>query len=660
MRVGSAARSVVASAVAAVLGCGGGGGDTPESPPSPTTNRETPLQLSSANATGAATLAFAFGTTALALGQQAVEWSDALDAADGQSLVDTCLDGGSLTVSLVDRDGNRRVSAGDQIAVNAENCYFKLSEETLTGPIAIDLSAPDSGQTLAGTITLGPQLQTPPSGGLTIRFEGALRFSYSTSRLSKQVAVTSANAPFRIVGISGQNSATEVLTQVDVRREIRRDTARVTSVMAHRLASDLLGGSVVTSTGTMWSGWYDSYPDEGLVHIAGAAGREVQVAATPAVPIDLSVRLDNAVVGSVAVRTATLGFVWSSTGWLPQDKTQRLFTTNLASTFGFRVLSVPQEQLRPNAPLVWAYSRPLSNGALNTATFTRENGGSGYIWGPAQVPAAVTVEGALITVTPTAQLEPGATYRLVFDNSTLPITDMTGATSPRPTLVSTAALTVKADARFLSVNVLMPNASVTLTGDTSTAATTHAWSHVSGPPVAFGTPDGVQTLVTALDTSTGVTVVELEVHNAAGEVDRERFSFGVNGSSAPAVVIGYRFLGSDLPLTLLTNIGQTTGYVKTFSGDTVVDAFLVGGRFLGTAPSGQTWTNGQEFDYPGQMWRLDGVFCQTVVNGHARVLDFAADAAGNVTQFAMDFEQVCDAVQYVGTIRFNSAVPLRP
>ncbi len=674
LRASAAAALTLTLALAA---CGGGGGspNTAEPPlPPPAPLREAPLPLSAANIVDASTFGLGYGELALGLAQHAIDWIATVDTATELSVTTVCGAGGSQTVTLLDRDGNRRASAGDQVTVTLTACYLKLLEDALDGTLTIDIAAPGALQQQAGSIAFGTTLGSTLDG-VTLGLEGGLRYEYASDRLSKTVRVLSAAQAFGITGSAGTVKLSDQVTLLDARRESRRDTARASTTIRFHLASDILGGSVDVATATPWSAWFDSYPDAGSLTISGAASRTAELRASSTGGNQLDVLLDGAAAATVAVDDAS-GYLWSGAAWIAPDNSALRYMNRPASETGFRLLSQPGlATLQPKTgPLVWAYSRPLAAGTLTSAKFVRMASGSGPDWAPAEIAADLQIEGALLTVTPTAQLEPGNSYALIFDNSYVaPIADASGATTQRPELSAPVALTISASARVEAPGLLLGSgAALVLDATASSAAGTAVaatqWRQISGPALSFSGADTPRATVTLAAAGNGEAVVEVEVSNATGEIDRQQVRFPVLGEFSQALVIAYRVGSAPMQVYTSADPGSPETTVRYFATYNSLDVVLGWGRLLSSLPVGVAWQTGTEFIYgspaPGGanvVWLPpSGGQCSAKV-GKLSVLDYAIDGAGTVTRLAIDFEETCDStVTTFGSVRYNSALPLRP
>ena len=672
---GGFAHGMVFALLLGLAACGGGGGGESAPVPMPTTaSRDVPLVLTATNAAMVARQAFQFGGVTLSLAQLAVEWTAAADAAGGAPVTTACASGGNLTVTLLDRDANRRVSAGDQLTVTLIGCYVKPLEDAFTGTLTIDIAAPAATQQQAGTITFGSQFDVVATG-VTIRLGGSVRYEYSADRLARSVHVASTSQPFTIVGTSPGKSLTEVITQVDATRTARRDTARAVTTMRLHLASDVLGGAIAVSTSTPWTGWFDSYPDAGELTVTGATGQTTQMRAAMAGGSALDVSIGGTIASQVLVDDAITPYVWSGSGWYAASGNELGYLTQTASAVGFKAMAqqpTPTTLVPQPGALTWSYSRPLAAGTLASASFVPTTSAPNQVGGAVHVAATVTIEGALLSVTPTTQLVPGVNYYLLFDNgSVAPIADIGGATLPRPVFSADVALTIVASAKISGTALLFgPSAALALDASASTApgsaiAATH-WSQVSGPTLTIASADTpVATVSSASGSGNGQAVIEVEVRNTAGDTARTQLTFPVIADPTQTLVMTYR-TGTGPVRVAATDPANGPPYVRYFASNNVVD-LIAGPRLLASLPAGTAWLAGVDVNYGAGgtagvsvVWIPPGSQCMNSPTGHLKVLDYAADASGTITRVAIDFEEACAGATTEGSIRFGTSLDVRP
>lgn len=674
--VGHRTRNAALGCLASLLvGCGGGGGGGGgESPPPAGAQREVPLLLTASNASDAATLGLGYGSLGLAFGQLAVDWADGLASSGTAALALPCPGGGTGSVRWTDADGNRVVGAGDQLVATLDACHLKVLEDRFGGTLTVTLRSPGAGLQWAGVITIGSGFAS--AGQPSLRVAGELDFDLAADRLAKVLRVRSGTQPLTLSATNGGQSVTDVVTQLQLRREIRRDTARITHAVAHRLSSDVLGGQVLVSTEVPWTNWYDTFPDAGRLAVSGAGTAVVRLEASAVGSSTFAVRLDAAAIGSVNAPDAATQYLWSGAGWVPQDDSQQNYQTSIAERSTFVELTRPEAtSVQPQlGPLVWTYSRPLAPETLAGAVLRRQQSAPGLTWGPSDVPTELKIEGAMLTVTPLQQLEPGDTYEVIFDNQFLtPVVDTSGRSTRRPGYTFTAMQTILAAAVFDGPPLILgkDTGAVVLDASSSQATAPGAvgaqWRQLSGPPLVFSGADNRRVSMQARDAMNGLAVVELEARNSAGDIDRQRFEFPVLGDPSTAFAIGITVGGG--PMTVITSVdaGASSSYARYFGFNNVIDVFRSsGGRFLSQPPAGETWRPGLVFGFgsagAGIMnWLPPGgvMPCGSAARaGTVTVLDVAFDGAGELERLSVEFDESCDGLLTHGSIRFNNSAPL--
>lgn len=662
----------------ALFACGGGGGSSapattaPVPAPVPTTPpAEAALLVSSANAEGVTTLGFGFGGIALGIAQLAVDWTAQVDSSATLSFMNPCSPVGSATGTLVDRDGDKRASAGDTINVVLASCFIKELDDTFDGTMVITLAAPLASQQRAGVVTFSGfsvRASTPRQDVV-----GALRFDYTATRLSKLVHVYSDTQPFGVTFSDGIKAITEQVTALDAQHESRLDTVRATTTMKLHVTSNLLGGSFDITTATPWSALFDTFPDAGEITFAGANASNASVRAAPA-----RIGMFDVLVGGAQSTTMSAdgsGLLWSGAPWLPAVASARSYAIVAASTTAFRSLIQPAPtQIRPNGPLVWVYSRPLDANSVPAATFIQRS--YGKAGAPiVQVPAKITVEGAMLSYTPSIQLQLGVSYDLIPDNSAFGanIRDVNGAVLPAPQFLGgVVPQSVSASIADGPKVLLGSGASLVLDAGASSAngqpVAATRWRQVSGPTLILTDANAPRVMLTVpAGTGNGIAVIELEAANAAGEFDRLQTSVTVAGDLSSALVVAYR--NGTAPLSIVSNVVPFSGGYASLSvqqGNKVLDVMLENSRLLAALSGGATWQTGQRLAYgPGSTSGVVGpvwLGCGSGANsGNLSVLDIALDQSGKLARLALDFDDTCSTSGVVtqGSIRYHSALPLR-
>ena len=666
-------RRFVRSSAALILSstlfaCGGGGSSAPAPPappaPPPPPPAEAALLVTSANAEAVTVLGFGFGGIALGLGQLAVDWTAQVDSSATLSFANQCAGGGTATATLADRDGDRHASAGDTVSVVLLNCYLKELDDTFDGTVTVTLTAPLASQQRAGVITFsgfGVHNTTPRQDVV-----GALRFDYSASRLSKKVHVYSDTQSYGVTFSDAAKSLTDMVSALDAAHETRLDTVRATTSMRFHLVSNLLVGSLDVTTPTEWSALLDTYPDAGEISVAGASGSKASLRAAPAKGGVFDVLAAGTPVATVSADGS--GLLWSGAPWMPEDASAAHYAIEPASATVFRPLIQPATaQIRPNGPLAWVYSRPLDPLSVTPATFIQR----GYKMGiPAMnVPAKITVEGGMLSYTPSVQLQLGVSYDLMPDTYASTIRDVSGAVLTAPQFGGQVPQSVTASIASGPAVLLGSGATLVLDASGSSAngrpASSYRWHQLSGPALVLADATSPRvTLSAAAGAGNGIAVVELEAANAAGEFDRLQVNVTVGADVSTTLVIAYR--AGTAPATVLSNIAMPgSGYAHYLPTNNVLDVILENARLLLGLNGGQTWQAGQKLSYgagntsgvvgPGWLGCIGST-------GNLSILEFALDQSGNLARLAVDVDDNCGTtgIVTVGSIRYHSTLPLRP
>lgn len=576
--------------------CGGGGGGSAgggEPAPVPVPASEVPLALTARNVVPAASVAVAYPEIALMFAQLAQDWADTLERTAGIAGTGPCDGGGTLGLQLLDRDGNHVPSAGDQLTVTLSQCYVRVLDDVFDGTLTVDLTAPAADVRRAGTVRFGPRFVTGTA--TTIQLQGEIGFETRGDALGHGVRALSTATPLTLTVTDGRTSAQDSITQLDARKDVRRDTARITSSWKLRIASNMLGGSLQVSTATPFSGWFSQTPDAGRIDVAGAGSASVQ-ALTPLLGLTVQLGTATSVVAPVDVAT---GYLWWS-GFTPAGQGARGYDMKDAGPNNFAVVQQPDEGPRSQtATLAWQFSRPLA-GAPLTATFQRTGQTtSGYDWTPYEIPADVSAQGAYVSLKPRTPLQPGISYRLLW--STPDPVDATGAAAHLKELVWTVADSITANAGGAAPRLLLGNAAtLALDGRASSSAngelTSVAWRQVSGPALRItGATTLTPTLAIAAGASDGgVAELELEVRNAAGELDCDRVQVTVANDGQPFRLITYQLPGAAPVVRLDSGPASSSSRAAIYlvdGGRQVLDVNLVFPRLLAGQPG--AWAAGQ-------------------------------------------------------------------
>jgi hypothetical protein len=370
------------------------------------------------------------------------------------------------------------------------------------------------------------------------------------------------------------------------------------------------------------------------------------------------------------------GLLWTGAPWLPADAGAPRYTIAAASTTAFRPLISPAPaQIRPNGPLVWVYSRPLDPASVTPASFyVRSGGKTGNTY--TNVPARISVEGAMLSFTPATQLDLGVQYELINDGTILDavVRDLNGTVLPSPRFLGVVPQSVTASIAAGPKLLLGSGASLVLDAGASSAngqpVTATRWRQLSGPTLTLTDANAPRAMLAIpAGAGNGIAVIEVATANAAGEFDRQQVDVTVVADLSSALVVAYRT--GTAPLAVVSNIAPgSSGYASASvsqEGYNILDVVAGGTRLLTGLTGGQAWQTGQRLAYgPGSTSGVYGpvwLGCGSVGNnaGYLSILDIALDPAGKLTRLAVDVDDTCGptGVATQASIRYHSALPLR-
>lgn len=653
--------------------CGGGGGGEAQSPVTPpvvvtppASSTQTALSITANNAEAASVLAISNGAIALAAAQMTVDL--AATATSSSTLTKPCGSNGSQTIIFSDNDGNARVSAGDKLVVTYAYCYSKELDGIVDGTMSATFATPANGQQLSGTLSFSPGFGDHTSIPRE-ELGGSLRFDYASGEVSKLLRVSSDVQAFNMVYTDGAVTKTDIITALDAQHELRIDTARATTSMRYRLASNLLGGSIDVSTTTPLRSWFDTLPDAGELTVTGAGNSKASLRVNPNPAMtNFNVLLGDTVVTSLP--SSGTGYLWSSGAWLAQNASLASYTIKPDLPASFKVLIEPDTaNMAPNGALTWTYTRTLGTPLLRDAQFREV--GSGFV----SIPGIISQNGAMLTVKPASQLKAGATYNLVFDRmapDSVRDNAGNGLSTPFGTVEVKVKRTISASIDMLDSPALLLGPGATLTVDASKSSangrpvSSLQWRQLSGPALTIANPAAARLTLSTAAPAKGVAVIELTVSNAANETDKQQFSIDVLTDLSTALVFSYT--SGNGKVTIDSNAATAAPPYARYVAD--INAIDIGStktmqRLLLGLPGTLRWQAGLSTSFgtgnsDGVSGRYLGEYSCSSSNGNFRVLDFALDTAGNLSRVAIDLDENCagGTVNKV-SIRYGSDMPLR-
>jgi hypothetical protein len=461
------------------------------------------------------------------------------------SVTESCSDpyhemtGGTAGYAFNDNDGSGTLTPGDTVTITLSGCLSQSMADHVSGTVSLRLVAPinppQTGLVFAGNATLsGFQLS-----GLTLT--GSLSAQYSAADTLYTVQATVGSSPLTF---SYQQSGgwyvtdTVLVSNAAVSKVIDYTMPRYSVKIAEDYQSQRLQGQFSVATPTALSGRLGVYPDAGMEVFTAGPSVLHYAAQNVADNENVAASLDQTGSGAFTDFPGLFweqginGFPWweprgfslvqvnarpaYSTVQLGQWNMQLMFTEPQAVD---PINDILATQLDVDTPIRLFFNAPVDP-ATDAFIF---NPAIYLIPGQAAVPAVVTANGPILTLTAQSQLQHGELYQL-------------GSTNRVATTWSTSGAGVSVGFNVTTLNNLQANASpspgvaisgqnvqLTSTGSLSTNSTIvgYAWAQTEGIPVTLSganTPTA-SFVVPALAPAGSSLQFTLTVTDANGETD---------------------------------------------------------------------------------------------------------------------------------------------
>lgn len=582
-------RSLLAPAIclsfALLAGCGGGGGDATDdpgsgSPPTGTAESNIPLRIVQGNELPAIQVPTIYAESLLALAHDVDQWTREFAGAPQSTLSRSCPQGGGLTFTWSDVNGDARLGVGDTLRLDLVDCAAPASNSRFSGSIQVSVVSPSVANAIALQVRITPSGLRFAAGPLTATWAGSFRTERLLGARRDQLAMQASAIDQLRLEFSGAGvSAVDRIETVGVSRDADADLHGTTSTFAVSLASDVLQGRVSLSTPTPLFAHFDTFPTRGALEAAGDGRVRVQSGQGTRTAW-LSVLEGAATGGGFTVHWTEMmaGLAWVGAGALPD---QYAAVEELSAVpFDF-VGSVSTTSIDPwLRRAAWQVNRELQTSTtISAARLTRVGAG----WGPDTVDASIEIRGGHLRLSWTEQLEPGAIYNVAWLSGD-PLQPVLLRSIDGQWLQVQATLAVS-DALQASIvapgsPLLLPGGDARLDGSFSKAVgssiVSHRWRQLSGIPVVLSTPDQAATAVSlaaAPGAATSEVVLELLVTDARGVMDSQTVTL----------------VGVPSPAT------STLAQMRGSSGDPLLD-----GRHVYTAwsaPSQIRWDDGNPTNF---------------------------------------------------------------
>lgn len=701
--------------------CGGGGGgegvdDTGTSPPvpgQPPVANNGLLAFNLDNVGRVAAYPLWANELMFRLGQLV---SDDIATAPGERDTGGCPGGGQLQRDWSDKDGSQTLSAGDELLLQYTGCSRSPLTRNMEGRVTVTLtSAQPNGDFDALLAIAAPGVAIGYTTGLPgrndFRITGQMRLSVTRTALRQSLTIGDSSDTAISIGFPGESIGPDRMTALRISKTHRWDEARTYIELQMRYDSPELGGAYDVATLAPIKAWLDTVPEpgpeQGEIRMLGGDGDETRVqVATNAAPefAELGGWLDQGGNGS---REALLTGTWQgagiASGVLFADYTRwgkgQAYGYD-ANEFSIRGAFVGGATLPTDSTFTLQFTRPMV-GANNWRWSLLDKGRLDQMpTAGTEVPVAVEVNGAQITVRPAAALLYSHRYELRVD---------TGEPSDngqlmRATTGSSLSVFAGSLGEFTTPDVLTPRS--TLAGHLTLKAGTpleveaiqrlpgdpnvrYRWTQVSGTPLTISQPDG---RVTAIALGAGARGIGSSTVRLTVQLD------GVDQTESADYVLRTVADTSDawssrlrLPLNLqdwftppkelwsgpavgtLTATQQadrlTLNYVEAANpadpnGSWTIELRSADGQALQPGTYANAYSTGW-FQRPPGVPTLDvvsGLVRPASVQGSFVIHELVVDGTGRITRLALDFTapQGSGPVTTTGSVRIDSVVPLPP
>ena len=595
---------------------------------------------------------------------------------------------GSVTYAFSDNDHSGTLTPGDVVTITAVGCYSRALSDLVTGTVVVTIGAPPQPANYAFGFTATATLSAFPTEASQIT--GTFTATYTDSDVARFVAIQVASPGVAITSPYFGAFPEDTVTIVSASASKNMDyvTPQYTDQFASDFTSKAQLGEFSLTTTSVFSGQPGVFPTSGTEIFHGGnsalkyAARNVSdnSQGMAALDADGSGTFTPVGTGTFFWGSEFSGFPWwephaglvfaqslpgyeISAGNVPGIG--YMFAEPLANPVNYIIST----NLPVNTPIKLFLSAPLDV-TRSAFVFTPRYPGRLPPPNPAPINAKVSANGAIVTLTGQTQLEHGLSYDLSV------VGNLYSTTTPGPGGMNSLRLTTSnnlvADGGPHPA-VAAPGQTVSLqsTRSVSTNSTIvgYQWRQTGGTSVQLtnATSATASFVVPATALNGEALVFELSVTDASGETDSAFVTSFVlydltqpfkyfRQEQAAAYGVTPEMATLESPLN-----GTITASLYQFRFQFWLQNAAGGDLLQLTSPSG---TNLAVGTYTATVNPI--VFDQFIPNQCSApaqqftVYEVTADASGNVTKFAADFNLACPGglAPYTGSVRVNSTVPL--
>lgn len=531
--------------VFALLTACGGGSDSGDVGGGSGGNNQPPILITAADSTVFAAMAVNTPEGMLQIGH----YTDTLAVSQNVTLgsFQLCSNGGGRTVTV---STGLPLQQGAVITDKLEDCYLDSLNAVLQGEVTMTVtstSQSDTSTTLVLDVNLSKALfKDFPQ--LTIL--DPLRVSLTNAPLLKQIKVEPRNSQVRFDFADGERLT---LSQFTLTSKLDLSTALYNTEYQGRLAIGGFSRDLLFKTAVPLQGYIGEFPHQGRVDLSDSQNNILAISANQVINSELANVKFNT--------TDTVLYYWfdisDGTFWhwpgIGNNYTRQFRHDN------FELVSIVGNTDYTNFPSQGSVSYLFSRPVKEVKSYSLENFFNSIQWGYDDIAAEVTIEGALVHVTPVKPLIPGATYRLSSLEAISTLDRATYAYSDKNLTVSTAVKAVLSKNQVSFSASSGPTLSATQSVLEYPTGVTYQWQELSDIGVVFDNPNSATTSFSVPGAQAGqVANIRLTVVDALGNSHSEEASFFYHDSN-----INVFYYESDRG----DSIGQgQTRYLTTNSG----------------------------------------------------------------------------------------------
>lgn len=631
----------------------------------------------------------------------------------------SCPNGGSAEYRLEDNDQSGARSAGDRMIMSWRECHVPLTHSIHRGTLVVTFQASTEAGLQNALVRFEPGFSQARNAAFArVDFSGSLVIQAGGDSLNQIARIRPAPAN-DLAALSFRRGTGHVERVLDPQfdKHIRFDKALIETSLSARIDSTSLGLPIELETPEPLVSYLDTFPHLGRLQLKDSEGGQLAIHSS-ATDQNESARLKFTLAGAEIPDSSEVwpwivtcdGYLWHAFGspnegipLPPVNLTPgglgvptalpRFYFTRLYRPNDFRISATSNNQTLPVwGPFKIQFNRPLA--ATNHPRFKFVPWGSNDRPDPVapEVPAVVTIQGALLTLVPAQQLVHGKRYvvSISIDGQLLMVLSGTfglpfhderynylvfagGSFTTRANL----SAVITAPATRVLTSTLPVSLSAERSSSTGAAIAGYRWRQISGTPLMFDNPLERTTpvrLAASFATQAEIVAIELEIADTAGETSAarveihvlppaaEQFVAVIQGDAGNYLANGKSYLVTPAtgPIALRLSADRGRLDIEQSNGERwqITVAAPMGSTLQpGAYPNASSTLNTAD---PSLSVTGDGRGCGGN-NGRFDVHEFEVDGAGIVVRAAFDIELYCSGQEAAlwGSVRFNSNRPVR-